>query len=176
MAICGFARSVNCSALPALASIGRRPRPADDDDLALLRRIDEPFPAWPFLGSRRVTVMLRGEGYAVNRKRAQRLLRKVGIVALGPKPRTTKPARALMVAWRAHLDGRPRSLGGQCVHRAVVALAQARGRLPQRLSDGREAHTGIASWFAFYNARTPTKPWNNGTPMVAWRERISGWT
>jgi putative transposase len=36
--------------------------------------------------------MLRGEGHAINRKRVQRLMRKMGIAALGPKPRTTKPA------------------------------------------------------------------------------------
>jgi len=44
------------------------------------------------LGSRRLTALLRAEGHAVNRKRVQRLMRKMGIAALGPKPRTTKPA------------------------------------------------------------------------------------
>ena len=51
-----------------------RPAPAnDDEDLALMRRIDALFTAWPFLGSRRMTVMLRAEGLTVNRKRVQRL-------------------------------------------------------------------------------------------------------
>ncbi len=36
--------------------------------------------------------MLRGEGLTVNRKRVQRLMRRMGIAALGPKPKTTKPA------------------------------------------------------------------------------------
>jgi len=44
-----------------------------------------------FLGSRRMMAMLNGEG-RINRKRVQRLMRKMGIAALGPKPRTTKPA------------------------------------------------------------------------------------
>src|SRR6201986_3027076 len=48
--------------------------------------------AWPFLGSRRMTALLRAEGHKVNRKRVQRLLRQMGIAALGPKQRTTKPA------------------------------------------------------------------------------------
>ncbi len=48
--------------------------------------------AWPFLGSRRMTEMLRAEGEKINRKRVQRLMRKMGIAALGPKPNTTKPA------------------------------------------------------------------------------------
>jgi putative transposase len=70
----------------------RPPRPANDDDLALMRRIDELFTAWPFLGSRRVTAMLKAEGLNVNRKRVQRMMRKMGIAALGPKRNTTKPA------------------------------------------------------------------------------------
>ena len=64
----------------------------DDAELALLRRLDELFLAYPFFGSRRLTAMLRAEGRAVNRKRVRRLMRQLGIVALGPKPRTTKPA------------------------------------------------------------------------------------
>jgi putative transposase len=35
-----------------------------------MRQIDEPFTAWPFLGSRRMSRMLRGDGRAVNRKRS----------------------------------------------------------------------------------------------------------
>jgi putative transposase len=59
---------------------------------ALMRRTDELFTAWLFLGSRRMTALLRAEGINVNRKRVQRLMRLMGIAALGPKPRTTKPA------------------------------------------------------------------------------------
>ncbi|HMF07183.1 MAG TPA: IS3 family transposase [Methylocella sp.] len=39
-----------------------------------------------------MTAMLRAEGLCVNRKRVQRLMQKMGIEALGPKPRTTRPA------------------------------------------------------------------------------------
>ena len=80
-------------ALLSLARSGvyRPPPPANDDDLALMRRIDELFTAWPFLGSRRMVAMLRAEGRPLNRKRVQRLMRRMGIAALGPKPRTTKP-------------------------------------------------------------------------------------
>jgi putative transposase len=75
----------------ARSSLYRPPRPANDDDLALMRRIDELFTAWPFLGSRRMAAMLRAEGHAINRKHVQRLMRRMGLAALGPKPRTTKP-------------------------------------------------------------------------------------
>jgi putative transposase len=64
----------------------------DDDDLAVMRRLDELFLAHPFLGSRRMSAMLRAEGQPINRKRVQRLMRLMGIVALGPKPRTSRPA------------------------------------------------------------------------------------
>jgi putative transposase len=76
----------------ARSGVYRPPRPANDNDLTLTRRIDELFMAWPFLGSRRLTTLLRAEGHALNRKRVQRLMRKMGIAALGPKPRTTTPA------------------------------------------------------------------------------------
>jgi len=76
----------------ARSGVYRPPKPANDDDLGLMRRLDELFTAWPFLGSRRLAALLRADGYAINRKRVQRLMRKMGIAALGPKPRTTKPA------------------------------------------------------------------------------------
>jgi len=75
----------------ARSGVYRKPPPANDNDLALIRRIDELFTAWPFLGSRRMAALLRTAGHAVNRKHVQRLMRWMGIAALGPKPRTTKP-------------------------------------------------------------------------------------
>ena len=76
----------------ARSGVYRLPRAANDDDLLLMRRIDELFTRWPFLGSRRMAAMLRAEGVVINRKRVQRLMRRMGIAALGPKPRTSKPA------------------------------------------------------------------------------------
>lgn len=70
---------------------------ANDDtvdacELALMRRLDELFLAYPFLGSRRLASMLSTAETPVNRKRVRRLMRRMGIAALGPRPRTTKPA------------------------------------------------------------------------------------
>jgi transposase-like protein len=75
----------------ARSGVYRARKPANDNNAALMRQIDELFTAWPFLGSRRMTALLRAERN-VNRKRVQRLMRLMGIAALGPKPRTTKPA------------------------------------------------------------------------------------
>jgi putative transposase len=76
----------------ARSGVYRPCKPANDNDALLMRRIDELFTAWPFLGSRRLTAMLRAEGFPINRKRVQRLMRRMGIAALGPKPNTSKPA------------------------------------------------------------------------------------
>ena len=76
----------------ARSGVYRPPRPANDNDPALMRRLDELFMRWPFFGSRRMAAMLRAEGHSINRKRVQRLMRRMGIAALGPKPRTSKPA------------------------------------------------------------------------------------
>jgi putative transposase len=75
----------------ARSGVYRTPAPASDDDLRLMRQIDELFTAWPFLGSRRMARLLADDEHAVNRKRVQRLMRLMGIAALGPKPRTSKP-------------------------------------------------------------------------------------
>src|SRR5262249_43302892 len=76
----------------ARSGVYRPPRAVNDNDLGVMRRIDELFTQWPFLGSRRLARMLRDEGQKINRKRVQRLMRQMGIAALGPKPRTSKPA------------------------------------------------------------------------------------
>src|SRR5271169_2068040 len=52
----------------ARSAVYRPPRPANDNDLLLMRRLDELFTAWPFLGSRRMTgpaTILRGESFLV---------------------------------------------------------------------------------------------------------------
>ena len=57
-----------------------------------MRRIDEQYLATPFYGSRRMTAELRLAGAQVNRKRVQRLMRLMGLEALVPKPKTSRPA------------------------------------------------------------------------------------
>ena len=64
------------------SGVYRKPPCANDNDLALMRRIDELFTTWPFLGSRRMTAMLRAEGHAVNRKRVRRLMREDNLLCV----------------------------------------------------------------------------------------------
>ena len=69
-----------------------RPAPASAEDLDLMRRIDAIHLAYPFLGSRRVQDELGRDGLRVNRKKVRRLMRTMGIAALHPKPKTSRPA------------------------------------------------------------------------------------
>ena len=62
-------------------------------NLKLMRLIDEQWLKTPFFGSRRMAKHLRGEGYNASRKRVRRLMRKMGIEAIYPKPRTTRPRK-----------------------------------------------------------------------------------
>jgi putative transposase len=58
-----------------------------DENLALMRLIDEEFLRHPFYGRRRMREYLRGEGRSVNLKRVGRLMRLMGLEAIYPKPR-----------------------------------------------------------------------------------------
>jgi putative transposase len=266
---CGLSVRRQCELLAiARSGVYRPPPAANDNDLALMRRIDELFTGWPFLGSRRMTAMLRAEGYAVNRKRVRRLMRKMGIAALGPKPHTSKPApghkifpyllRGLAIeranqvwcadityipigrgflylvaimdwasravlAWRlsntmetsfcvSALEealarfGRPEIFntdqGSQFTSAAFTGVLMAAGvrismdgrgrwmdnvfieRLWRSLkhediylkgyADGREANSGMAAWFVFYNTRRPHQTLGDRTPMAVWREGTTG--
>ena len=68
------------------------PATASEEDLRLMRLIDQQFLRTPFYGSRRMTVFLDRSGETVNRKRVQRLMALMGLEALFPKPRTTTVA------------------------------------------------------------------------------------
>lgn len=58
-------------------------------NLLLMRLLDEQYTRTPFYGWPRMTTYLHACGYPVNHKRVQRLLRKMGLIAIYPKPRTT---------------------------------------------------------------------------------------
>jgi putative transposase len=62
------------------------------ENLALMALIDQEYTAHPFEGSRRMTTWLRGEGHSVNRKRVQRLMQRMGLVAIYQRARIGRPA------------------------------------------------------------------------------------
>ena len=61
------------------------------EDLKLMRLIDEQYLKTPCWGSRSMRNQLRRLGHKVNRKRVQRLMRMMGLEAIYPKPRTSRP-------------------------------------------------------------------------------------
>jgi putative transposase len=70
-------------------------QPAGESELnlKLMELIDRHYMNWPFLGWPRMTLYLHSLGYEVNVKRVRRLMRKMGIQAIYPKPRTTQTAK-----------------------------------------------------------------------------------
>lgn len=82
----------------ALAGVSRatyyahqRAIPVDEEDTMILRIIDEEYTRHPFFGSRRMVRFLRDRGWAVNRKRVQRLMQQLGLAGMTPGPHTSQP-------------------------------------------------------------------------------------
>jgi putative transposase len=74
------------------ASVYRHPAPVSVEDLRLMELIDRQYLAQPFYGSRRMSAWLATQGHPVNRKRVQRLMRRMGLVAIYQRPNTSKAA------------------------------------------------------------------------------------
>jgi putative transposase len=67
------------------------PVPESEENLALMRRLDELNLAHPVYGSRRLAALLEREGWVINRKRVVRLLRLMGVEAVYPKRQLSQP-------------------------------------------------------------------------------------
>jgi putative transposase len=70
-----------------------QPKSISEEELKLMRRIDEMHLKRPFYGSRRIRDWLWEEGYNINRKHVQRLMRQMRIAALYPKKSTSRPGK-----------------------------------------------------------------------------------
>ena len=68
------------------ASVGE-----SQENLLLMRLLDEQYTRTPFYGSRKMTEWLVSKGHAVNRKRVSRLMSLMGIEAVYPKPKLSQP-------------------------------------------------------------------------------------
>jgi putative transposase len=74
----------------ARSSLYWHPAAVSEDDLRLMRQLDEQYLATPFYGARRMVAVLRRDGWAVNRKRVRRLMRLMRIEAIYQKPNTSR--------------------------------------------------------------------------------------
>lgn len=70
-----------------------RGRTESAEDGELMRLIDAQYTVTPFYGYRRMTVYLQNSGFAVNHKRVRRLMGKLGLEAIYPKPNLSKPGK-----------------------------------------------------------------------------------
>ena len=71
-------------------SVYYQPRPTNEVDLALMRRIDELHLEYPFMGARMMRRQLQRQGIQVGRRRLSTLMNRKGIQALCPQPGTSK--------------------------------------------------------------------------------------
>lgn len=62
------------------------------ENLHLMRLLDEQYTRYPFYGVLKMTQWLRTQHYQVNEKRVRRLLRKMGLMAVYPKPNLSRVA------------------------------------------------------------------------------------
>ncbi|QFS83053.1 Integrase core domain protein [Roseivivax sp. THAF197b] len=77
----------------ARSSFYYTPKGETEQNLGLMRRIDEQFLETPFFGFRQMTWHLRNDGHLVNEKRIRRLMRLMGLMPIYQKPNTSRPAK-----------------------------------------------------------------------------------
>ena len=70
------------------SSLYYRPKEASEADLCLMGEMDRQYLEAPFYGSRRMKAWLDRQGMPVSRKRAQRLMRVMGLRAIYRRPRS----------------------------------------------------------------------------------------
>jgi putative transposase len=75
-------------------AVYRKPVEVSAEDLAIMALIDRQYLVRPYYGSRRMAAWLATQGHVVNRKRVQRLMRLLGLVAIDQRPNASRPAAA----------------------------------------------------------------------------------
>ena len=73
------------------AGLYYQPRGESEENLRLMRLLDEQYTRTPFYGRRRMRAWLQDQGYEVNPKRVARLMELIGIAAIYPKPKLSVP-------------------------------------------------------------------------------------
>ena len=75
----------------ARSSYYYEPATESEENLVLMRLLDEQYTRTPFYGSRKMTAWLHTQGYPVERKRVRRVLQLMGLETIYPKPSISKP-------------------------------------------------------------------------------------
>lgn len=74
----------------ARSSLYYEPKGVSEENLLLMRLIDEQYTRTPFYGIRRMTAWLRQGEHEVNHKRVARLMEMMGLETIYPRPRTSQ--------------------------------------------------------------------------------------
>jgi putative transposase len=117
--------------------IYRRSAEVGEEDRTIMALIDQHYLARPYYGSRRMAA----QGHLVNRKRAQRLMRLMGLVAIYQRPNASKAAaehkdlpvparwpRAFSTWWSSWTGSGARCWRGDCRTRSAPIFASRRSR------------------------------------------------
>ena len=70
-----------------------QPQPFNDEELALLRLMDEQYLKTPQYGARSYATWFQRQGIAVGRKKAAAMMATLGIISTAPKPKTSSPGK-----------------------------------------------------------------------------------
>ena len=151
----------------APSSFYYRPAGKDQLNLELMRRLDEDY------GSRKLVVCLRKAGYAVNRKRVQGLMRRLGLEAIYQKPRLSAAGRGhkrypyllrgMTVERPVSMDGCGRVYDNIFVERFWRSVKYEEVYLHEYRSVA-EARAHLGEYFRFYNDERPHEALGYRTP------------
>jgi len=115
-------------------------RGESEENLRLMRLLDEQYTRTPFYGSRKMTEWLRTKGIAVNRKRVSRLMTAMGIEAVCPKPKLSLPGEGHTIY--------PYLLGGVVVNRVNQVWSTDITYI--RMAQGFVYLVAVMDWFSRY--------------------------
>ena len=130
------------------------PRGPKASDLRVMRRLDEQYTATPFYGVERMTACLGRQGLRIGPNRVRRLLRLLGLEALYPKPRLSKPGGPEHRIYPYLLRGLRIERPNQVWSADITYI---------RLSQGFVYLAAILDWFSRY-----VLSWSLSTTLDAW--------
>jgi putative transposase len=116
----------------ARTSLYAQPAPERAEDLPRRRWLDEPYPATPCDGMRRMTAWLGSQGHGVTHTRVGRLRRELGLEAIDPQPRWSRAAAGHAI-YPYLLRGTTIAHGNQVWRTAITCM---------------RLHSGFVSWVA----------------------------
>lgn len=74
----------------ARSSYYYEPMPESEENLLLMRLLDEQYTRTPYYGKRKMVVYLQTQGYIVDRQRVRRLMQLMGLETMYPKPHLSR--------------------------------------------------------------------------------------